>query len=320
MGSFNTTCFASGQTISDGNDCYIFAIRRNSGYRPIEVNRDGKTLEAISSHNSTCYTDAFWEPTSPLIKAKYADYGQFELENSDRVLELFDYISKEAYNTGLGPNSSHDVRFDLSTFDAFDSLKDFEAKWEYMWEAAVRESRLFLKCHRGGASQLSFAVISEEAVDYLIDAVEKYKRYDDLPNDRRSTVMRAIDAMTARKKWCIDEGHESHILYGCADTLRNAIKPSNIYLPFSHNEWEDCNHYTEQFMETGTLDEENILELIEYLDTKYLISGFENLNIKIQPMVYSGQDYDNSIGKAYAKFVRSVSAQITKKQKARYEE
>ena len=45
------------------------------------------------------------------------------------------------------------------------------------------------------------------------------------------------------------------------------------------------------------------------------MSGLDSLNLKISPIVYATQDYDNSIGRDYAKFIRTVSSKVSKQQK-----
>lgn len=48
------------------------------------------------------------------------------------------------------------------------------------------------------------------------------------------------------------------------------------------------------------------------IDHRYIHVGLYWFNIKLSPMVYASQDYDNTTGKSFAKMVRSVGAQINK--------
>lgn len=40
--------------------------------------------------------------------------------------------------------------------------------------------------------------------------------------------------------------------------------------------------------------------------------GLGHLNIKLSPMIYASQDYDNSAGKQYAKMIKTVNVQVVK--------
>lgn len=318
MGSFNTTCFASGQTISDGNDCYLFAIERSADYRPTKVNRDGETALATASHSSTCYANAFWNPASYLFKAKYADYGQFEVEDCIEIQEFFTYIEKHGYNSESGENSSHDVPFSINKFKEF---TDFDEKWEYFWEAAIRCNRVFVNGSNDNApAQISFAVISTQAVEYLIKQTESFERYDDESNVRKDRIDPMLAKMQKRLDFSLSRGNVDFAAFGVADVISDETKAREVIMPFSESRYHECASLAEEFVKTRTLSAESKEQIVDLLNTRYLFAGFENLNIKIQPMIYNGQDYDNSVGKAYAKFVRSVSAQITKQQKIRYEE
>ncbi len=48
------------------------------------------------------------------------------------------------------------------------------------------------------------------------------------------------------------------------------------------------------------------------------LTGLDLFNIRLSPMVYAGQDYDNSEGKSFAKMIKSVSSSINKEIKAQY--
>jgi hypothetical protein len=52
---------------------------------------------------------------------------------------------------------------------------------------------------------------------------------------------------------------------------------------------------------------------------KSFFSFLEIINVKVQPLVYGSQDYDNSIGKSYAKFVNEVQKKVSKGRKDRYD-
>ncbi len=235
-----------------------------------------------------------------------------------RDSRVFTYIEKHGYNSESGENSSHDVPFSI---DKFKEFTDFDEKWEYFWEAANRCNRVFVNGSNDNApAQISFAVISTQAVEYLIKQTESFERYDDESNVRKDRIDPMLAKMQKRLDFSLSRGNVDFAAFGVADVISDETKAREVIMPFSESRYHKCASLAEEFVETRTLSAESKEQIVDLLNTRYLFAGFENLNIKIQPMVYNGQDYDNSVGKAYAKFVRSVSAQVTKKQKERYEE
>ena len=64
------------------------------------------------------------------------------------------------------------------------------------------------------------------------------------------------------------------------------------------------------------------LELFEQfksqIEHRYIDEGLNNLNIRISPMVYATQDYDNTLGNEYLKMVNSVNQEINSNLSKRY--
>ena len=179
--------------------------------------------------------------------------------------------------------------------------------------------------------QFTFAVISEQAYNYLLNSVEKSKRWDDSSMSRDVTIEGFAAALEKRmtdfdspdkhegKYAKGGEGYDSMRRMIASDTISSAIEGrSNVRMPFYLK--EGSYDYAAELIKDGKLSEYSHKKLKESMGFGYIMEGLNELNIKISPMVYSGQDYDNSIGKAYAKMIKTVSAQITKQQKARYEE
>jgi hypothetical protein len=61
------------------------------------------------------------------------------------------------------------------------------------------------------------------------------------------------------------------------------------------------------------ITEDEFFEVVQpMLDTRYIMAGLESMNLRIESVVTTGQDYENELGKAFAKFVRSTSSVVTK--------
>jgi len=70
MGSFNVQCFASKQTISEGDDCVIIPIRQNLTYDNVslECERNGKTVKTLAKGVvDNCYFNSYWDCAGPLL-------------------------------------------------------------------------------------------------------------------------------------------------------------------------------------------------------------------------------------------------------------
>jgi hypothetical protein len=82
----------------------------------------------------------------------------------------------------------------------------------------------------------------------------------------------------------------------------------------------DLYDLTRAFVNNGCFSDTQKEFLIESLKDRYVVRGLAELNLKLSPIVYASQDYSNEIGKAYAKFVRSVSSTVNKVNKEKYDE
>jgi len=57
---------------------------------------------------------------------------------------------------------------------------------------------------------------------------------------------------------------------------------------------------------------EHVAPALRYLN---LLGGMQSLNLKLEPTVTDGQDYDNEIGEAYAQFISRTAQAVTQAQR-----
>lgn len=337
MGSFNTTCFVTQQTISCRNPCYILPIKQNSGYNGVKLTRgqspiDG-SLIGSSIASSTCYPDAFWKPYGGFIKAAYDDYGQVEIDFTDEetkkvVNALFEELSKDSFVTHVGENACHDVPFNISKYKD----KSIEEAWKYMWTAAVHELRVFVTPYQDNSPrQFTFAILSEQAYDYLLAEMESATKYDGSSCSRDSIIdgfAAELEESMPRFNKPNDEhkgkyakggdGYESMRRHCATEIIRSAYNGySNVHSPFYLR--DDIYDYADELIENGAFSAATRAKMKEGMAFGYIMSGLDSMNIKISPMVYAGQDYSNSIGKAYVEMIKTVSEQINKQQETLYD-
>lgn len=209
MGSFNTSCFATRQTIAPGDACRVAAIVQRSSFEPVQMTHGEQSLSMHGITDSTCYPDAFWRPAMMFIPAVYNDYGRFKLvlnPLSRRVLlDFFAQALTDAPAVQQGANQYHDVPCDIRhklttslpllaallkvrpvqepetepVFDpngtAFDA--ELEEMWDYVFEAASEE-RLFWSARHGVIRPMQFAVMHQCAYDALASLSDSRKDWD----------------------------------------------------------------------------------------------------------------------------------------------
>lgn len=168
MGSFNISCFASLQTIRPGDKCRVVAIRQSGSYSPAQIAHEGGRLSLYGVASSDCFANAFWQPISMLIEAKYDDCGRVSLEleggagarTRRQVLGLLRRLVAENLQIGGEERGAPARTFDLVQFAQEHApavlavLQDGEADgaalaaseiqkcWDYVW-AAAQSYRLF---------------------------------------------------------------------------------------------------------------------------------------------------------------------------------
>lgn len=333
MGSFNTTCFVSQQTIVPGAKCIILPIIQQSTYDEIQLISPNNSFEtSVLGHaHTTCYPTCFWGYYGPLITGKYYDYGKFEIDNSLENIQslkfLFNKLLKDSFKTKQGDNEYHDVAFDMSSLYSPETEYSFEQLiriCDEIWMVTMKY-RLFVRNYKHNARQLQFAVMHESAAKYLINMVSNEKSWDGMSyhqfnyfeNFVKSKLVKFVDETKEVPPellefvfWRIEsldgyrigdsEGSNISSLY------RSPLGVLGILQTMANG---DFSKMPELF---------NLYKT--HLDHRYIHRGLDDLNVKLSPMVYASQDYSNDIGSAFFEMVKTVSAGINVEIKARYGE
>jgi hypothetical protein len=229
LGSFNTTCFASQQTIAPGDECLVWPIIQNAGYSPVEVVSNGEAQTLFGVANSVNYPSRFWTPFGCLISAKYEDYGQVCLVDTEtnrlRILHWLCTLFAQNVIVNQGENECHDIDFDFrakalesgprlrSIFESYttpglssyvrmprmledglagsDAFEEMTALWEYAWER-IQEHRLFGYNHHGELRPVQFSIMHRAAYDRLIALTEEGKTWSGNSLERRLFLEAAV--------------------------------------------------------------------------------------------------------------------------------
>lgn len=344
MGSFNTSCFVSQQTISTDDESIILPIVQQSTYKPVELlvpTHEGvKEVSKYGYCHSTCYATAFWGYAGPMIKGKYDDYGRFELEktkeNAQNIQSFFNSIAVKICDVKQGENEYHEHPLAFSEIYNPKEKHTFEKLvevWDKVWDLAG-QSRLFVKNYKGEPVCVAFAVMHKSSADYLVETFSSGKTWDDESLEPKSyfntyinkriseildifkdkkelddTISFAAITIASLEGFRIGEQEGSHIA-SHYPRPRDVSKNIVDYFKNNPNEKTLTKEFTDELFE-------NFKAQIEH---RYLASGLERLSIKLSPMVYASQDYSNEIGNDYLKMIQAVNERVNKIVKDKYGE
>lgn len=339
MGSYNTACFASHQTIASDDACRIIPILQQSSYQPVAISRADESLKAWGITMSVCNADSFWRPLGGFIPAKYDDRGAVKLQYSPLVrATVCGFISEMltyGWASAAGENSRHDPAFDLPVFMkeraprlyAFLTERtpvegkngelddELTACWDYISDIA-NDHRVFRANNHYGPRPLQFAILHEHAYQALVALTTNGKDWNGDSMDPAAYLQRALDkGREDIKESSADmaglEDHYAGSLMSSAlrESLSRAAGDSSGLSPSLSNLITQIS----RDLVKGTLTDEAFIEKVRpMLLDRYAIAGLNSLNLRFSPQVYADQDYSNAIGRAYSRFVSDVSHQVTR--------
>ena len=332
MGSFNTTCFASQQTIIPGAKCLILPISQQSTFDSVSLEKDAEQTTAWGIANTTCHPSCFWSHAGPIVRGTYYDYGCYKLEDSSEnmaaLTSLFKDLLNDAYITHQGENECHEIPFNMQALYnpkqayTFEQLREI---WDKVWEA-TQENRLFIQDHRGTPRPFQFATMHEKTAQYLIDTVAASSDYRGQSFEQKAYlkayvqskiiyVTKLVGTYTNKRSndalsffWMQLARLEGYRIGEQEGTyLANFYDHYNAVQDILDNA---AKHKTDLAQVPDTLVEALFEVFKPQLDHRYLHTGLDRLNIKLSPTVYAGQDYDNSTGNDYLAMITAVNAAI----------
>jgi len=340
MGSFNMSCFASQQTIAPGDLCRVLPIVQKSSYEDILVSKGNQKHAVLGHTHSTCYYDSFWSPIGNFIAAKYDDYGCIELQLDEMarhyLVGLFNEIRQRGWSTEQGDNEHHDLGFDFATFlaneapgmvpvlDGAESTNgwlhgtqdaEFALCWDYIWKVAQKH-RLFMSDYKGRPRVFDFALIHEDAYAELVETESQGTDWDGMPLQPEAVLRAALGSartLAGERVAKMDSGLPDMGGWFMGDRIREKLSRAD---GVGHSIGGPTSSLVSQLCEACWKKELSDVEFIDrclpLLKDRYALAGLTRLNLRITPAVSAGQDYDNSEGRAYAKFVEKVSSAVTR--------
>lgn len=347
MGSFNTSCFASQQTIAPRDPCWVLPIVQSASYMPVELHLPSGVVSVHGIADTTCYPNSFWNPAGPFLEAVYADYGRVELTdtpaNRYKLLQLVSQWRRTIAKVVQGENEYHDVPLDVAEFIATKTPKlnelftvkeveltnaDRSLLWEecnevleHVWEGH-REHRLFAMLHGGEPRAMQFAVLHADAAQALVEQVSALTNWEKQSLHPKELFRRALAegrkvALEQAEKADDKEVAAQVLPYFIGMRAREVFETVGNCTGVSYMlDNRALEHIIAMVVKEALTEEAGCEKAMPYLQSRYIIEGLTTHNLHISPMVYAGQDYDNEIGRGYAKFIREVSAKVSKRRRS----
>lgn len=342
MGSFNTTCFVSQQTISTNDEVIVFPISQQTTSNPVELvvhsRNEDKKVSKYGYTSSTCHSTAFWAYDGPMLKGKYDDYGRIEFqdtkENKEMLLSFLKYLSTKVCDVKLGENTSHDLAmvysdiFNPKEKYSFDELIEIMDK---VWEMSD-ESRLFVTNYNGEPVSMAFSVMHACAGDYLVEEVSKQKSWDGCSLESKNyfhfyvnkKLAQTLEIFTGKK-----EKKDIVSFFAVNVSSLEGFRIGEKEGAFIGKHYDLSNFIMDKLIDyfktngsATTVSKDLTNELFEVFKTqiehRYIVEGLDAINVKLTPMVYATQDYDNTLGNDYLKMVKTINKQVNKIVQARY--
>lgn len=342
MGSFNTSCFVSQQIIAPGDEAVIIPIVQQATYEPVSLLLNTENgMEEIKKYgymHSNCYPTAFWGYYGPLFRGKYDDYGQFELDETDanvtNLVNFFNQLHKNVCDVKQGKNEYHDhpmvfnELYDPKQKYTFEQLIEV---WEKIWEMSD-QARLFAVDYNQNPCSISFAVMHKPSADYLIDLINQSTTWNEVSLEKKSYFNSYINQKLSRLFEIFKDKKEKDdiITFGAVGMLSlegfSVGDQEGTYIGH-HYEFNDVVadeiiEYFKQNPEATDMSKDATDKIFEYfkeqIEHRYLAAGLTRLNIRLSPMVYASQDYQNATGNSYLKMLTEVNAKVNALVKEKY--
>jgi len=345
MGSFIVQCFASKQVVSEREPCRVALLRQASTYEPSQVTFYDTTRTVFGVESGGVGMDALWHPVSGFLKAEYVDYGRFKLhdtpENRRFLVAAFDHLWTYHVQVQAGKPEALKTVFDFralvkekapTLFAAMSTkahalnstpasafvTEEAEQLWDALQEA-MREGQAFdVSTSNRALLPLGLAVVHESAFEELIALSEGLTSYRGLRLDRTSVVTRMFEGLDDELKDMPPE----YKAYARQDRIRSTLRMS-LEHGVEHNVLWPMRRALEQaadkVLNQGAPISAFLTDCKELLDQVLALKGLDYLNLAFTPVAYAGQDYDNTCGTQYAKFVAKTSEKVSESLRKRYE-
>lgn len=340
MGSFNTTCFASQQTIAPGDPCLVLPIVQSASYHPVSVHTPAGIVPRYGVTSSTCYPNSFWTPAGPMLEATYNDYGRVLLTDTQanrfKLLHLVWGWSQDVAKVDQGENEYHDVPVDVHGFittktPTLHGLLTREGpataqENDKLWEECVavfdhvwlghQKHRLFAVRRDAEPRALQFAILHADAAALLVEQVSAQENWDKQSLHPRELFRRALAEGRKAAQEHVQNCENKEIAaqlqaYFVSARAREVLDRVGNCTGVSYAiDNRALDHLLNKVLAEPTSEDACYEKAVSYLQLRYVMEGLMTHNLRISPLVYASQDYDNEVGRGYAEFIRQASDRV----------
>ncbi len=286
MGSFNSQCFISRQILSSYDGAYIVPIIQNP--KTIINKIDNNSI--INYFNTPDnYSDSEFVLYSYLISCTYDDYGRYDINetenNKTSLKHLFDNLYQELADIeeseGDRNPKSFKIRKVYNPSQSYSIKKLIGIFNVLVNEDLFHDQKLFIVKEKKVLS-MNISSISKYTLEYAQKTKYKFEDYYNKFNFKEKTVKDFISLNGLIKNVKIDL-FEDLILEKEIEDIINKEEENKI---------------------------EKIKEKLENRINIYLLKNvMKEFNIVTEPVIYSGQDYDNETGRVYYNVLNSIKKQ-----------
>jgi hypothetical protein len=197
--------------------------------------------------------------------------------------------------------------------------------WDHIWEVA-QEHRMFWTDGEGVLRPMNFAVMHQAAFEGLIAATNSESRHGQSLEmrsyfSRRTQELLSSEQVVALReqgkpaKDASDELRAQFFsrLFRVSSALRDMLDTVGRMEGIGYYAHKlDLDDVVEEHFLRSSFDEEAFFRALEpFLRARHVFHAMNALNLYLEPVIQSDQDYSNSVGQAYARFVQDVSARVT---------
>lgn len=283
MGSFNSQCFISKQILSGEDKAFIIPFIENPKNTKSIFIKDDNILNfhSLFNHSNTAFV-AYSYP----LECEYYDYGIFNIKNTEQnknsLKYLFDLLFNDMLEVLEGKNSYHEKAFNIK--NVYDNQKEYSFEELLTIYKDIEENRIF-------ENQRSFVMKENKILNMNLSAISYY-----------------VLEYSKKSKHNFEKYCKTQLIN--KETIRNFLSFKN----YIKN--KDVNIFIDENLEktvldflnsTQKIDYNELYKLVEYrLNLYFILSIMKDMNIDFEPIIYAGQDYDNTTGKLFCRKIKEI--------------
>lgn len=332
---FSLSCYASHQTVSEGDKCRVIPIYQTQGYHAEKAAIKGEFMPLRPARDSWNAHSTGWAPVGEFMAAEAQEYGRVQLQRTGQVRrqlwslirhmlvcspvllgfedrgEPFDLLaflkrqSVDLYHAHLAPANADRVVIGEEHDNALSEC------WRYVWENFAHH-RLFVRDVFGRMRPMEFAIIHEDAYQALVARQVARTCLYGVSHDIASAIS---EAMVKSGEDLVPPGAEP--LDPLTTRLVRASRFTELMfgvLPTQHGLPLLRDHLHEAFLQVdkGELPKESVCQLLRPdIEGLYALAAADNLGIALAPVQFAPEeDYENHCGRTYLKFIEEVSKKV----------